>query len=113
MAELSLQERTLLFYGTRLPNHPRKWWLHDRLRRTSSPRWWNARVPAPMRRYPHLRMASRELNSAFLEAQDCVLIVTDHSACDWPWIAEHAPLIVDTRNAMKSVANPRATIVRS
>src|SRR5271157_257064 len=37
MAELSLQERTLLFYGTRLPNHPRKWWLHDRLRRTFFP----------------------------------------------------------------------------
>src|SRR5271157_5173518 len=35
MAELSLLERTLLFYGTRLPNHPRKWWLHDRLRRMS------------------------------------------------------------------------------
>jgi FkbM family methyltransferase len=33
MAELSLLERALLFYGTRLPNHPRKWWLHDRLRR--------------------------------------------------------------------------------
>src|SRR4029450_12465445 len=28
----SLLERALLFYGTRLPNHPRKWWLHDRLR---------------------------------------------------------------------------------
>jgi len=67
----------------------------------------------PMRRYPHLRMASRELTSEFLESQDCVLIVTDHSAYDWPWIAEHAPLIVDTRNAMKSVANPRATIVRA
>jgi FkbM family methyltransferase len=33
MADLSLVERTLLFYGTRLPNHPRKWWLHDHLRR--------------------------------------------------------------------------------
>src|SRR5262245_35809905 len=31
MAELSWIERALLFYGTRLPNHPSKWWLHDRL----------------------------------------------------------------------------------
>jgi FkbM family methyltransferase len=34
MAELSLIERALLFYGTRVPNHPRKWWLHDQLRRS-------------------------------------------------------------------------------
>jgi FkbM family methyltransferase len=33
MAQLSLLERTLLFYGTRFPNHPRKWWVHDHLRR--------------------------------------------------------------------------------
>jgi FkbM family methyltransferase len=33
MAKLSLLERALLFYGTRLPNHPRKWWFHDQLRR--------------------------------------------------------------------------------
>jgi FkbM family methyltransferase len=32
MAQLSLLERALLFYGTRLPNHPRKWWVHGRLR---------------------------------------------------------------------------------
>jgi FkbM family methyltransferase len=33
MAELSLLERALLFYGNRVPNHPRKWWVHDHLRR--------------------------------------------------------------------------------
>ena len=31
--------------------------------------------------------------------QDCVVIVTDHSAYQYDWIARHAPLIVDTRNA--------------
>src|SRR5262249_40144667 len=25
-------ERALVFYGTRLPDHPRKWWVHRRLR---------------------------------------------------------------------------------
>jgi hypothetical protein len=34
MAGLSLIERARLFYGNRLPNHPRKWWLHDRIRRS-------------------------------------------------------------------------------
>jgi UDP-N-acetyl-D-glucosamine dehydrogenase len=40
-----------------------------------------------------------------------VLIVTDHSAYDWNWIAQHADLIVDTRNATKNVTDSRATIV--
>ena len=29
----SLLARALVLYGCGLPNHPRKWWLHDRLRR--------------------------------------------------------------------------------
>jgi len=33
MSRLSLLERALVVYGTRFPNHPRKWWIHDRLRR--------------------------------------------------------------------------------
>jgi len=69
-------------------------------------------LPA-MRRYPHLAMDSQELTAEFLHAQDCVLIVTDHSAYDWPWIARHAPLIVDTRNALKDIVDPRGKIVRA
>ena len=34
---------------------------------------------------------------------DCVLIVTDHSDYDYQWIARHASLVVDTRNAMKNI----------
>jgi FkbM family methyltransferase len=34
MAGLSLIERALVFYGTRFPDHPRKWWVHDRLLRS-------------------------------------------------------------------------------
>jgi UDP-N-acetyl-D-glucosamine dehydrogenase len=67
-------------------------------------------LPA-MRHYPHLRMASQELTAEYLQAQDCVLIVTDHSRYDWTWIGEYAPLIVDTRNAMKNVIAPKAKIV--
>ena len=67
----------------------------------------------PTRHYPHLRMPSRELTEEYLASRDCVLIVTDHSAYDWGWIARHAPLIVDTRNATKGVVAPRATIVHA
>ena len=72
-------------------------------------------IPAlpPMRHYPHLRMASQELTPEYLESRDCVLIVTDHSAYDWSWIAQHAPLIVDTRNAMKDVPRSKAKIIRA
>ena len=58
-------------------------------------------------------MSSQELTPEYLASQDCVLIATDHSAYDWAWIAEHAPLIVDTRNALKSVTRARARIVRA
>jgi len=34
---------------------------------------------------------------------DCVLIVTDHSDYDYEWIAQHASLVVDTRNAMRGI----------
>ena len=34
---------------------------------------------------------------------DCVLIVTDHSDYDYEWIAQHASLVVDTRNATRDI----------
>jgi UDP-N-acetyl-D-glucosamine dehydrogenase len=64
-----------------------------------------------MRHYPDLRMASQELSAGYLESRDCILIVTDHSSYDWSWIARHAPLIVDTRNALNNVTAPLARIV--
>jgi len=33
MARISLLQRLLVFYGTRLPNHPRKWWVHHGIRK--------------------------------------------------------------------------------
>jgi UDP-N-acetyl-D-glucosamine dehydrogenase len=65
------------------------------------------------RRYPHLRMSSQELTAEYLQTRDCVLIVTNHSAYNWSWIAQHAPLIVDTRNAMKGVVAPAGKIVQA
>jgi len=54
-------------------------------------------------RVPHL--ASEPLTAEYLAAQDCVLVATDHSAYDWEFIAKHARLIVDSRNATKQVAH--------
>ena len=70
-------------------------------------------VLPPMRHYPHLQMSSQELSADFLPTQDCLVIVTDHSAYDWSSIAQHADLIVDTRNATQGVVHPRARIVRA
>jgi UDP-N-acetyl-D-glucosamine dehydrogenase len=72
-------------------------------------------IPAlpPMRRYPDLRMTSAELTAGYIAAQDCVLIATDHSAYDYEWIVEHAQLVVDTRNATRSVPKGQEKIVKA
>lgn len=49
-----------------------------------------------------LKMKSVKLTPEVLKKADCVVIVTDHSKYDTTWIVEHAPLIVDTRNAVKA-----------
>jgi len=38
---------------------------------------------------------------------DCVVVVTDHSAFDYQALVEQAPLIVDTRNALKNVQSDK------
>ena len=40
------------------------------------------------------------LTKATLKDADCVLIVTNHSSIDWQAIADHARLVVDSRNAL-------------
>jgi UDP-N-acetyl-D-glucosamine dehydrogenase len=56
-----------------------------------------------MRHYPNLDLASVPLTPETLRSYDCVVLVTDHSAYDYPWIARHARLIVDTRNAFRGI----------
>src|SRR5262249_10851585 len=63
------------------------------------------------RRYPNLHMESQSLTMEFLSSQDCLVIVCDHSAYDWPWIVEHANLVVDTRNATKGLRHHPDRIV--
>ncbi len=65
------------------------------------------------RRYPHLELVSEALTAEYLRAQDCVLVVTDHSAYDLGWIVANSALVVDTRNATKGVTQHRERIVRA
>jgi UDP-N-acetyl-D-glucosamine dehydrogenase len=55
---------------------------------------------AGMRKYMQYRMHSVPLTPQALQDADCVLIVTNHAIVDWRMIAEHARLVVDSRNAM-------------
>jgi UDP-N-acetyl-D-glucosamine dehydrogenase len=66
----------------------------------------------PSLRHEGLPMDSIELTADTLKAADCVVIVTDHTSYDWDWVAREAKIVVDSRNALKQVAQPRATIVR-
>lgn len=70
------------------------------------------RLPA-MRHYPEMDLTSRPLTPAFLQSQDCTVIVTDHSAYDWPAIVEDSALVIDTRNATKKVIAHRERIVKA
>jgi len=71
-------------------------------------------VPAfpPMRRY-RIELRSTPLSPQTLAAADCVLIVTHHRAIDWTAVAQHARLVVDTRNAMRGLEGRGARIVRA
>jgi UDP-N-acetyl-D-glucosamine dehydrogenase len=57
-------------------------------------------------------LSSVSLNEELLQSADCVVIVTAHSSYDWQWIVENSQLVVDTRNATKSVIANSARIVK-
>jgi UDP-N-acetyl-D-glucosamine dehydrogenase len=66
---------------------------------------------------PRLRVGEDELRSeplspSVLSAADCVLIHTDHEGIDYTWVAGHARLVFDTRNATRDVKTGRERIVR-
>jgi UDP-N-acetyl-D-glucosamine dehydrogenase len=58
---------------------------------------------------PHIpengaRLSAQPLNADLLQRADCVLIITDHSAIDYDLVAKNAPVVVDTRNALRDFA---------
>jgi UDP-N-acetyl-D-glucosamine dehydrogenase len=66
-----------------------------------------------MRHHDVPELTSQELTPEFLSGQDCVLIATDHSAYDYDHVVRHAKLVIDTRNATKSVQGNRDRIVKT
>jgi len=67
-----------------------------------------------MRHWPHIpMMESLPLTPVSLAAHDCVLIATDHSSYNYEWIVSHSSLVIDTRNATKTVGSGREKIVKA
>ncbi len=66
----------------------------------------------PSLKLSELGLKSCELTAATVAAQDCTLILTDHGGVDYPMVARTAPLIVDTRNALKGYEGGRSHIVK-
>ena len=56
----------------------------------------------PTRDYD-LGMRSVALDAQALASYTAVVVCTNHSSYDWQWLADHAQLIVDTRNALSGV----------
>jgi UDP-N-acetyl-D-glucosamine dehydrogenase len=56
---------------------------------------------------------SLELKPENVKSQDAILITTDHSNIDYELIGKHAKLIIDTRNVMANIKNPKARVLRA
>ncbi len=52
-------------------------------------------------------MASVPLDEAQLRGCNCVVITTQHQSVDYNWVLDKAPLVVDTRNALKGITDPK------
>ena len=57
-------------------------------------------------------LASQELREEFLKNIDCAVIVTNHTCFDYQWLVDYAPLMIDTRNATKSITTGIEKIVK-
>jgi UDP-N-acetyl-D-glucosamine dehydrogenase len=55
----------------------------------------------PTLEHEGIPVSSTPLTAELLNGADCVVVVTHHDAIDWHCVVEEAPLIVDTRNALR------------
>jgi UDP-N-acetyl-D-glucosamine dehydrogenase len=58
----------------------------------------------PAIREEGLALDSLPLTNGYLADADCAVILTDHREFDYPAVVRGAPLVVDTRNALRGVA---------
>ena len=56
-------------------------------------------------------MKSLDLTKNTIEEQDAIVIITDHTSIDYSSLGKYAKLIVDTRNIMATVKNPKAHVI--
>ncbi len=56
-------------------------------------------------------LASEPLTAELLSSADAVVVLTDHKKVDYDFVAEHAKLVLDTRNAMKDFRSS-ANVIR-
>ena len=71
-----------------------------------------SRLPE-MRHYDVPLLETQSLSREYLAGLDCAVIATDHSQYDYDFIVQHAPLVVDTRNATHAVVQGREKIVKA
>jgi UDP-N-acetyl-D-glucosamine dehydrogenase len=65
------------------------------------------------RHYKHLKVKMVDLTEKELRSVDAVVIVTDHTVYDYPWIVKHSPLVIDTRNACRNVKAGAEKVVKA
>jgi len=59
------------------------------------------------------QLKSSPLTERLLHRMDAVVVVTDHSQIDYPWVVKHAPLTIDTRNVTKNMKQWKKKIVKA
>jgi len=69
-------------------------------------------IPRQREHADFIGLKSAALTPELLKKQDAVIIITNHDDIDYAMIAKHAPLVVDTRNALAGVSK-RGNIVKA
>ena len=64
-------------------------------------------IPLAMSPRKGFKMRSTPLTKRGISGYDCVLISTNHSSYDYPWIVKNSKLVVDTRNATAGIRSPK------
>lgn len=67
----------------------------------------------PKTRQHKFEMDSQPLTASNLQRCDAAIIVTDHTTVDYNHVVEHAPLVIDTRNATRHVIQNRSRVVKA
>ena len=69
-------------------------------------------VLPPFRKY-FFELKSSPLTERLLYRADAVVVATDHSQIDYPWMARHASLLIDTQNVTKNIKQLKNKIVKA